>query len=458
MTRHTGFAVACALFLTACADGSGDLVAPGVSPAAGGVATTLEVTSASDGGNGSLRAALATASVEAGIGRIRVAPGLGTVILSAPLVYAGSQPIVLDGNGLTIDGQALPAAAPELSAALVANGGGDITLSDLAIVDAAVSGLLVNVPADRAGTQTVELIRVSITGSSLHGMLVNDQAEYFADPFGRAAAGSPASLRVHVREAQIAGNGFAGLDYDGIRINEGGAGSLDFRVAGSVIEGNGADGIELDERADGDVVFSVEHTGILANGFFSSEDFDDGIDVDELGAGHIIGAFVHAVASGNAEQGIDLNENNEGDLRVTMTDVTAEDNAEEGVEFEEDDDFEDFPAESWGGHVEALLTRVSANRNGANDGDAGLKVREKYLGDLAARIVAAAAHDNAIGGIQVREGQGGSMDAEIVSADATGNEGVGLELRGNGIARVRAYTAESNAGGDLSAEAGIELQ
>ena len=133
-----------------------------------------------------------------------------------------------------------------------------------------------------------------------------------------------------------------------------------------------------------------------------------GIDVDELGPGNIDGRFVQVEANGNAEQGVDLNENNEGDMIVTMNQLVANDNSEEGVEFEEDDDFEDFPAEACGGDLKVTLVNMTADRNGANDGDAGLKVREKFDGDLAARLVNPTARENEIGGIQVREGEAGA--------------------------------------------------
>ena len=457
MKRISALAAAAAVLLAACADAGNDAFAPSLDPAAGGVAGLTEVTSPADAGVGSLRAAVEAANIDPAVTRIRITAALGPVALESPLVYSGAQPLTIDGNGVVLDGSGLPAAAPHLDAAFVSNGGGDLTIRELGVESSTGVGILVDVPAGRGETIVIELDRVTVTGSRLHGVLVNDQVDYFAEPFTRADGGSDASLLVRLSASTITGNGFAGLDYDGVRVNEGGAGSLDFRVTQSLVQGNGADGIELDERSAGDAIFSVEHTRILENGFFSSEDWDDGIDVDELGTGHLIGSFVQAVASGNAEQGVDLNENNEGDLRVTMTGVTAEDNSEEGVEFEEDDDFEDFPDESWGGDLDAVLVAVTTNRNGANDGDAGLKVREKFAGNLTARITRAYSADNAIAGIEVREGQGGSMDAEVVNATALRNDGAGLRLRGNGIARVRALTGEGNTDGNLEIESGIVI-
>lgn len=119
-------------------------------------------------------------------------------------------------------------------------------------------------------------------------------------------------------------------------MNEGGEGSLEADIRGTRFANNGADGLELDERAAGDAKFELRHTTLIGNGSFTSEDFDDGIDVDEGGDGDILGRFNHVVANKNFEQGVDLNENGLGDLRIFMADVSAAENSEEGIEFEED--------------------------------------------------------------------------------------------------------------------------
>ncbi|MBA3344664.1 MAG: hypothetical protein H0T44_05085 [Gemmatimonadales bacterium] len=60
---------------------------------------------------------------------------------------------------------------------------------------------------------------------------------------------------------------------------------------------NGADGVELDERGTGDAEFLVARTRLGRNGSFSTEDLDDGIDVDESDAGNVIGRFRHVAAN-----------------------------------------------------------------------------------------------------------------------------------------------------------------
>ena len=65
---------------------------------------------------------------------------------------------------------------------------------------------------------------------------------------------------------------------------------------------NGADGLELDERAAGDADFSLRGTSLIGNGSFTSEDFDDGIDVDEGGEGDLVGRFDDVVARGTSSR------------------------------------------------------------------------------------------------------------------------------------------------------------
>ena len=150
------------------------------------------------------------------------------------------------------------------------------------------------VPDDASGTLAIRLQDVTIRENGLHGILINDQAEYFNDPASTSEEGSPASLLVDVIDSRFERNGFTLIDSDGLRINEGGEGTLEPVVRGTQFVGNGS---------------------------FAEEDLDDGIDVDEGGAGDLVGRFNDVVASRNFEQGVDLNENDGGDLRVTMADV-----------------------------------------------------------------------------------------------------------------------------------------
>lgn len=485
MPRARALAVAALVAIAACSDAANTPVAPveridAVAESHGD--RSVLVYSPADAGPGSLRAAVTAANANPRIGEIKVRKHLPAVALLSPVIYTGPQSLSIEGAGVVIVGTAVVSATPETDAALVANGGGNLSLEDLTVRGSSGTGIIVDVPDARSGTFSVELENVTVQKSVHHGVLINDQVDYFVDPDTRADGGSPASVRVRIRHSRFLDNGFGALDNDGLRINEGGAGSLFADISFSRAEGNGADGIELDERSEGSAEFSVSFTNITGNGYFSSDDWDDGIDVDEAGPGDIVGKFFKTTANNNAEQGIDLNENNEGDLRIGMFSVTGNGNAEEGIELEEDDDFADFPAETWGGNLVAVLTDVTTSGNGANDGDAGLKLREKFTGDLTARVYKATALDNDIGGIQLREGEAGNIDAQIWFADAQRNAGIGIEvrdandgsqttriehstashnpaagvrLRGKGTALLNRLTATANAGGDVVHDAAV---
>ena len=418
-------------------------VAPALAASRGAVA---RVTTRADAGPGSLRAAVLAANADASVGAIRFERGLGPIALEQSVTYTGAQRLEIDGGGAEVDGGALG----ELEGAIAATGGGDFTIRDLTVRNAPGVGIAVLLPSDAAGTIAVTLDGVQALDNGLHGVLVNDQAGYLTDPESPSPDGSDAALRVRITGSRFEGNGFAAIDQDGVRVNEGGRGDLDAVIRQTRVVGNGGDGVELDERGTGNAVFEVNHTELLRNGAFTAEDYDDGIDVDESGDGDVDGRFVHVTASENFEQGVDLNENDAGDLRVTMNQVEASGNAEEGVEFEEDDDV------AGGGDLVARLQNVTTRGNGANDGDAGLKVREKGEGDVDARIVNPIASDNRIGGVLVREDAAGDLGAVVVRATANANGGDGIAFDENGAgnldARVQRAVASGNAGAGVAAE------
>ena len=444
MNRPLRVAVGLVVLASACTEGSQSPVEP-----AGALAslTRARVTSSADAGAGSFRQAILDANADPGIGTIRFDAGLGLIKLAAPVAYSGSQTLVILGAGARIDASAVGADG----SALLADGGGDLTLRELTVLRAPGNGVTIRVPDAATGVFTVRLQNVTVRESGLHGILINDQAEYFVDPLSTSEEGSAASLFVEVADSRFEKNGFALIDSDGLRINEGGEGTLTARIRQTRFANNGADGLELDERAAGDADFSLRASSLVGNGSFSSEDFDDGIDVDEGGDGDLVGQFDDVVASKNFEQGFDLNENDGGSIRVRMVDVRALDNAEEGIEFEEDDDV------AGGGDIDAELVRVTARGNGRNGGDAGLKLREKGDGNLVASIVRAIASNNrvqgdgdAIDGILVQEDEAGDLTAEVVQATARQNSGDGIQFEenedGNLDGVIRSSTASGNEG------------
>jgi hypothetical protein len=449
VTRPTRYLVGLAILAAACTDNAETPLEP--TAALSSLGAGVRVTTRADDGPGSFRQAVLHANSDPSIGTIRFDQGLGPIKLVQPVIYSGDQALVIRGEGARLDGSGLPADG----SALVTEGGGALTITELTVARAPGNGITIKVPDQATGVFKVRLHEVTIRENGLHGILINDQAEYFIDPLAVSEAGSAASLLVEVSDSRFERNGFAVIDSDGLRINEGGEGTLEADIRGSRFADNGADGLELDERAAGDAKFALRHTALAGNGSFTSEDFDDGIDVDEGGDGDLIGRFNHVVANRNFEQGVDLNENGVGDLRVSMADVSAAENSEEGIEFEEDDDV------AGGGDIQAELVRVTARRNGGAGGDAGLKLREKGDGNLVARLVDAVSlgnrlvsGDDPVSGILLREDEEGNLTAELVRAIARRNGGDGIALEenegGNLTGQIRRSTASSNDGAGAS--------
>jgi hypothetical protein len=396
------------------------------------------VSTNNDAGPGSFRDAIAQANADAGVSHIQFTGRVSVIALQQSVAYTGTQPLTIDGNGATIDGSGVA-----LGAAFLATGGGDLAVSRLTVRDAPAEGIAVEVPPSATGTLRVSLFRVEIRGNRGHGVLVNDQEDSSA-PEGVQpnANGSAASVDVSVVNSVFAGNGYSVSDRDGLRVNEGGDGDLVITVKHSVAEDNAADGIEVDERGAGDVRVDVFGTQIVRNGRFDPADLDDGFDIDEYNDGSVIGLVSFTTASDNYEEGLDFNENNAGDLRVDLVHVTVNGNGEEGVDYEEDDDF------AGGGNLIGTMTDVVTSGNGADGGDAGLKIREKGAGDLAVVVGGVDASQNAIGGISVREDAAGDLRAAIDHASATGNTGRGIDFDENAAGDLVATLADSTSTGN----------
>ena len=408
---------------------------------AGGTIVTADVivTNSEDAGPGSFRDAISQANANAAIATIGFMPGVSSIHLQSTVTYTGSQDLTINGNHATLDGSAAGGSG------LVASGGGDLALIALTVSNADGQGVEVQVPANATGTIRVALTDVNITGNTGHGFMVDDQLN-----------NSAASLEVSVTNSRFSGNGYSVSDRDGIRVNEGGVGSITFNSWNSRMDDNAADGIELDETGDGDVTIDVRRTTITRNGKFDPGDLDDGFDIDEAGPGHILGQVSASSANHNFEEGLDFNENDAGDLRVDLSDVEANDNREEGIDYEEDDDF------AGGGDLVTVMDRVTTKGNGVDGGDGGLKIREKGVGDLDVTLTNIIASQNSLAGIHLRETDAGNSRVSIDGAITTGNSGStghGIELRegdsGNiAAATVQNVTTSGNSGFGVSANNG----
>lgn len=390
--------------------------------------SSVLVSNGNDAGPGSFRDAVEQANADPGVTLIQFARRVTVVPLLQPVVFTGSQPLIIDGKGAALEGAGIA-----LGPAFQATGGGDLSVLHLTVRNAPAEGIDVQVPPSATGTIRVSLTRVSIVGNKGHGVLVNDQEDpSTTDGVQPNPNGSAASVAVSVLNSRFERNGYSVSDRDGLRVNEGGEGDLIITVKNSVAADNGADGIEVDERGRGDVRVDVRGTEVVRNGPFDPDDLDDGFDIDEYDDGSVIGVVAYTVASDNYEEGFDFNENNAGDLRVDLYQVVANGNREEGVDYEEDDDF------AGGGDLVAGMLRVTTNGNGASGGDAGLKIREKGDGLLDVVLSRIEASNNVIGGLSVREDALGSLRAVVERASTLSNTGRGIDF-------------DENADGDLTA-------
>ena len=389
---------------------------------AGAAARTAPVSNANDSGPGSFRDAVNRANAEPSITRIAFTPAGLVIALHQTVLFTGAQALVIEGHGGTLDGAGLGPA----SAAFRSIGGGDLTISRLVVRNATAEGIDVQVPAGAAGTVYVTLSRVEILDNLGHGVLINDQEDSSTtDGVQPNPNGSAASVMVSVTNSRFVGNGYSVSDRDGLRVNEGGEGDLALVVKQTVASDNAADGIEVDERGAGDVLVDVRTLQVVRNGKFDPDDLDDGFDIDEYDDGSVLGLIVSSIASDNYEEGLDFNENNAGDLRVNLVRVEASGNREEGVDYEEDDDF------AGGGDLVTVMSQVVANGNGADGGDAGLKIREKGAGNLDALLTRIDASENVIGGVSVREDAAGNLVSLVERGFAEANGGRGIDFDEN---------------------------
>jgi hypothetical protein len=318
-----------AVGLFAVAGTAGTITQAGAAPG-----EVTRVTTDADSGPGSLREALASDTAI-----IVVDPSIDTITLESPLTRTVAAPLRLQGNGVTID------------------------------ADGVYHGLHVIVPADATGTVDVTLQDLTVTGSGLHGIYVDDNL------------GSPASIALSMIQVTADANGLAESDQDGVRVDERELGSISFTSRGSTFSRAGADGVELDETGDGDVVLDVQGSTFVDNGPFDPGDLDDGIDVDETDGGSLLGSIRSSQFIHNYDEGIDLNEEGAGSVDVSMVNVVADSTV---------------------------------------DGD-GIAVEEADEGDLVVSVVASASTNNGDDGIQVEQADTGTGTLKLRSTDTNGN-------------------------------------
>lgn len=340
--------------------------------------SSVVVTSEADAGAGTFRAAIEQASADPTIDTIRFSPRVDTVDVAAPLVFTGAQDLTVDGSGAVIEAAGDAAGDFDL---FTTTGGGDLSLSRLTFRGGS-DGVVLRTPATAAGTVRVALRDVAITDNAEFGLHVDD------------LSGSPAAIDLTLSQTSILRNGTAALDKDGVRVDERGEGGITARIQNSNLDANGAEGIELDEAdAAGDVRLDVRGSTFNDNGYFSAEDYDDGIDVDEADAGDVLVSIRASQVNGNFDEGVDLNESGDGSLTLWASALDAGGNIDEGVALEEED----------AGNLTASLQSVRLIGNTAD----GFQAEEGGAGDLLVEILGSAIRANTGFGVKVEQDDAG---------------------------------------------------
>lgn len=313
------------------------------------------------------------------------------ITLTTPVIYTGSQPINLIGNGSTIDGSSAGSfvldtdlTAVTEDGTLIFNTSADIKIKNLSVSNSATRGIVVNIPDAAEGDDIkVSLNNVSITDSALYGLHIDDNSDEFDD----GVSGSAIGIELIIKNSNFTGNGTGAIDFDGVRVDERAEGSINAFIIDTHIDGNGGDGIELDEAGTGDVDAIMRNVTINDNGFYNAEDLDDGFDIDEAG---------------------------EGDIEVTLINVKANNNMDEGLDFDEEDE----------GDVEMKLRNVAA----LNNTDEGIKVDEKDAGDIESKLIKVTVNDSGDDGIQFTEIGEGSIETSLNNVTTNNNKEYGIKI------------------------------
>lgn len=313
------------------------------------------------------------------------------IVLKNPVTYTGKQALKLFGNGTVIDGssaggfiQGKDLTARTEDGVLVFSTAANLGISDLTIVNSASRGIVVNVPHDAAGEDiTITLNRVTVMGSALYGLHVDDNA----DAFDNGDKGSAIGIKLRLIQSSFTGNGTGAIDFDGIRVDERGDGGIEAFITNTRIHGNGGDGIELDEGGNGDVKAVLVQSSISGNGFYNSEDLDDGFDIDETGAGDVEVSLVDVKAESNMDEGLDFDEKGSGDMWLLLNDVSCVGNKDEGIKV----------VEKGFGNLEALLERVEV----LDGGDDGIQFAEYGEGKIDVKLTMVTASNNAKYGVWI---------------------------------------------------------
>jgi hypothetical protein len=435
--------------------------------ATGAQAATVLVTSSADAGPGTFRAAVAAASADPTIDTISF-DGTLTIELAADVVYTGPQFLTILGSDSTITGDGSKDATWD-GGLFVSRSRADIAIEDLSFESSFNNGVGIFAPPSSAGTIMVSLTSVRISGSRFHGLYVDEQitASYNTDDVIHITCLDPwsfqssATVRLRVAHSTIVGNGAVihdgptpdydasiatgcPVDFDGIRVDEGGNGDILASIVDSEVDGNRADGTELDERGNGGVDAWVADTTFDDNGDTGTDDTDDGFDIDESDNGDIVAHYQRVSVSGNFDEGVDISEMGNGSARVTIADSEMLANEDEGIKVDEllvgniwltitgttvDESLSQQGIEVLESGNGNLDFAIEGSHVEENDND-GIALTEEAQGDLRASIVSTEVMENGDHGVTAEQQAPGNGTLVAVDSDLTENDDTSLDLEG----------------------------
>ena len=391
--------------------------------------------------------------------------------------YTGVQDLTLVGRGATISGASVTADTDTWDSGLfVSESGGDLTVRRLTFANSFNNGLAVFLP-EGSGTVEIVLDRVTVADAQFHGVLIDGQATtgYNTDDFIHPNCIDPyptdsgTSIDITVKRAEITGAGqLVGYDisqatgcpqdFDGLRVDQGGAGDLVADLDRSTFDGNLADGVELDEKGDGSVDAAADRSTFNDNGDTTAiectvedlcgddfgetiEDLDDGFDIDEEDAGDLTVVVSRSEVNDNRDEGMDMDEAGDGSIVGTVIRTEASRNGDEGYKASEADagdntahisksTFEDagndqIEVESEDGDGSGVVT-VDVSKTTSTGADrSGVKAVEDDGGAVLVTVDKSTLADNGEWGV---EAAGGSGSVNVSKSDLSGNADGEVEL------------------------------
>lgn len=436
-------------------------------------AETFVVTNAGNAGDGSLRAALAAAAAVADGTDVIFVRTENDITLTAALEFGGVDGLEIHGQGQALRASGdFPILATSATDRLTISGlrfigTGGYSVEDQGVAGAA--GIAMDVPDSAAGNARLRLRDVVVTGTAGPGIRVSDCGPDNAcgDGAGGSGAGATAGIVVELMNVVVENAGVGRYDAAGIRINERGPGSIEFRAVNLTIEGVGADGVKLDEGQEGDVMVDVIGGGFSDNGVYCNPNLlaaflpvlaagefpsgqlapdaipapvtgspdddcfqrevgyhddgsvaeyefaigtEDGFDIDESGPGSILARLSGTQMNGNVDDGFEFDEDGPGDLEAAFVGIFAADNIDDALNM----------TEAGPGDVFGTISASDFIGNGG----AGVVYQEAGRGDLQVVLFRSASVGNDGGGLGVTASQDGDGDGVVYVIDTEIADGV----------------------------------